>query len=373
MQNKIQASDLSNGLFELDQEAQSKLDQVINTNFGSLMDTKMYIIYFKQIPNIIDEKNINMASANEWFLSHYKSKIIDCFFSKKVFKENSHAAYDDIIYFIEGNIALHMEIEFGTFRILYRGGNADFVEELYQSLIQFKEVIKHSNIDLLVNSNNRLSLESLEITNTKGNIEDHYNNDLLPIHDVIKERLTKDKDKGLVLLHGKPGTGKTSYIRHLLSFLDKKVIFISPKMATALTSPDFISILIENKNSILVIEDAENIVIDRDQDNNSPVSAILNLSDGLLSDCLNIQVICSFNTDLSKIDSALLRKGRLIAKYCFEELSVEKANALSKKLGKHITYNEPTTLTEIYNAEEMSFSKDSKKHQIGFGMHRKVG
>ena len=104
-------------------------------------------------------------------------------------------------------------------------------------------------------------------------------------------------------------------------------------MANALTNPDLLSILIDNPNSIFVIEDAENIVIDREQNGSSPVSALLNISDGLLSDCLNIQIICSFNTDLSKVDSALMRKGRLIAKYEFKTLEVTKAQQLSDKLG----------------------------------------
>jgi len=56
---------------------------------------------------------------------------------------------------------------------------------------------------------------------------------------------------------------------------------------------------------------------------------LLNISDGLLYDCLNIQIICSFNIDIIKVDSALLRKGRLIAKYEFKELEVAKAQALS--------------------------------------------
>ena len=81
------------------------------------------------------------------------------------------------------------------------------------------------------------------------------------------------------------------------------------------------------------IEDAENIVVDREKDGNSPVSALLNISDGLLADSLNVQIICSFNTDISKIDGALMRKGRLIAKYEFKELEIEKAQKLSNKLG----------------------------------------
>jgi hypothetical protein len=69
-------------------------------------------------------------------------------------------------------------------------------------------------------------------------------------------------------------------------------------MAGNITNPGLISILIENPNSIFVIEDAEKIVIDRETDGNSPVAAILNISDGLLADCLNIQIIYSFNTNI---------------------------------------------------------------------------
>jgi ATP-dependent 26S proteasome regulatory subunit len=168
-----------------------------------------------------------------------------------------------------------------------------------------------------------------------------------------------------VLLHGKPGTGKTSYIRYLIGSLKKKVIFLPPNLASAITNPELLSVLIDEPNSIFVIEDAENIIIDRETEGSSPVSALLNLSDGLLSDCLNIQIICSFNTDLSKVDSALLRKGRLIAQYEFKELETEKAQKLSDKLGFQTKINDPMTLTDIYNQEERSFNEKVRK-TIGF-------
>jgi hypothetical protein len=137
-------------------------------------------------------------------------------------------------------------------------------------------------------------------------------------------------------------------------------------MAGIITNPELISILIDNQNSILVIEDAENIVVDREQDGRSPVTSLLNISDGLLSDCLNIQVICSFNTDISRIDSALLRKGRLIAKYEFKELEVHKAQSLSQKLGFTTSFTSPATLTAIYNQDEKDYQQPKKHNPIGF-------
>ena len=138
-------------------------------------------------------------------------------------------------------------------------------------------------------------------------------------------------------------------------------------MAPSLLEPGLIEFLINNRNSVFVIEDAESIIKDRDTTAYSPVTALLNLADGLLSDSLNLQLICTFNTDLSHIDPALLRKGRLIARYEFNELAVEKANALSVKLGIGSIYKRSVTLTEIYNHNESNFLIKKPKNAIGFG------
>jgi predicted AAA+ superfamily ATPase len=45
---------------------------------------------------------------------------------------------------------------------------------------------------------------------------------------VIQQRLRKKEDKGIVLLHGLPGTGKTTYLRYLIGRIKKRVLFVSP-------------------------------------------------------------------------------------------------------------------------------------------------
>ena len=137
-------------------------------------------------------------------------------------------------------------------------------------------------------------------------------------------------------------------------------------MASSITDPGLMNVLIDNPNSVFVIEDAENIIIDRNRSGSSAVSALLNLADGLLSDCLNIQIICSFNTDLSRVDSALTRKGRLIAKYEFAELEVAKAQALSDKLGFSSIIDAPMTLAAVYNQNETEFVPMAQRKNIGF-------
>jgi ATP-dependent 26S proteasome regulatory subunit len=123
--------------------------------------------------------------------------------------------------------------------------------------------------------------------------------------------------------------------------------------------------MVDHPDSILVIEDAENVIRDRMSEENLSVANLLNISDGLLSDCLNLQVICTFNTNISRIDKALLRKGRIIAKYEFKPLQIKKAELISEILGRPVIFNRDMTLAEIYHYGETDFGTNQPR-KIGF-------
>ena len=333
-----------------------------------LNEFNLFIAYFNAIPNFINEVKIDCIKANKWFEENYRSEIKGCHYDKIYYDRNKTAELDDIFYILYDDLIVDFDTNNSKVRFLFRKTALQKVETLICGIQKFKrkKVRKKPEISLLITSIAGIDTKTLSISKPRLNVADNYNDDFKEIHETILKRLTKKNDKGLVLLHGKPGTGKTSYIRYLISSVKKNVIFLPPNMAGAITNPDLISILIDNPNSIFVIEDAENIVVDRDQDGQSPVSALLNISDGLLSDCLNIQVICSFNTDISKIDSALMRKGRLIAKYEFKELEVSKAQSLSHKLGFNSYIDNPMTLTAIYNQQDKDFQQIKRTKPLGF-------
>jgi ATP-dependent 26S proteasome regulatory subunit len=133
-----------------------------------------------------------------------------------------------------------------------------------------------------------------------------------------------------------------------------------------LSEPSIIPFLMDHKNSILIIEDAERVISDR-EGNGSPagVSNILNLTDGILGDCLSIQIVATFNMKREKIDQALLRKGRLIAEHKFGKLSIEDSNNLLKYLEKDHEVSESMSLADIYNID-VELIKTSNKSKIGF-------
>lgn len=121
-------------------------------------------------------------------------------------------------------------------------------------------------------------------------------------------------------------------------------------MITSIATPEFLPFMLKNQDSILIIEDAENIIKSRANsgDTTQSVANLLNLTDGLLGDSLRMPIIATFNCELDKIDSALLRKGRLIVKHEFDKLSIENAQKLSDHLGFITTIKESMTLADIY-------------------------
>lgn len=338
-----------------------KIDFYIN-------EFKLFTAMYNYIPNFVHEVGINCLNANVWFAEKYKSEIKDRYFCKVYQDQAKKVELNSVFYFLYEDLIINFDVQQSRVRFLFKKTDITCIETIIAEIKKFKrrKIKRKPEISLLVNGDCGIEAKSLQIVKPKLSLDDNYNNDFKEIHQTIVRRLSKKNDKGLVLLHGKAGTGKTSYIRYLASMVKKQVIFLPPNMAGAITNPDLISILIDNPNSIFVIEDAENIVVDREKNGSSPVSALLNISDGLLSDCLNIQIICSFNTDISKIDSALMRKGRLIAKYEFKELEVEKARLLSKKLGFNSRIDSSMTLTAIYNQEEKDFQQTRKHNPIGF-------
>lgn len=219
---------------------------------------------------------------------------------------------------------------------------------------------------VLVYQEGIFSTENVSTANFESvSIEELYNEDFLEIDSIIVDAMSR-KLSGIVLLHGEPGTGKTTYIKHLISkFKDREFIFVQNDFVKDLLKPAFVSFLLNNKNSILIIEDAEKVVAARDSFNeDSVVSTILQLTDGLFSDFLNIKIICTFNTDIERIDKALLRKGRMIAKYHFKPLNAEKTAALAQKLGRE-GLTGSRTLAEIFQFDKRDFQQSTKK-PMGF-------
>lgn len=337
----------------------------IDITDGEHFDPKgVYTVHFDGIPNINNIYEVDGDKASAAFEKAFGDKIVHTFRYTDYDNKKKKYKHNQTLMVLNNNCV----VAFWTSwcEILHNGTDIEFVEKVTEMATRYKEKQRREphEINLIVSGRKGLELKSMEIKRTQLDIGLFYEDDFKEVDKVIQQRLRKDKDKGIVLLHGMPGTGKTTYLRYLIGKIKKRILFVSPDLANNIMNPEFMELLIDNPNCVVIIEDAENVIMDRKFTGNSSVSNLLNLSDGLLADCLNIQLVCSFNSELSAIDSALLRKGRLIAKYEFKRLAADKAQRLSKHLGYQTVINKPMSIAEITNQHEPSF--ESPRSVIGF-------
>jgi ATPase family associated with various cellular activities (AAA) len=248
------------------------------------------------------------------------------------------------------------------------------IENLISIIHQFRsndKIKKNREFGMVVRSEyGGFEISNFEVSDSfPSDLNTHYNDDLVEMNSRLIEFINDPKKGGLVLLHGNAGTGKTSYLRYLIQQTKTEFLYLPQDVFNNMSDPAFIPFIARQKGAVVVLEDCEELLKPREQ-SHMPVgvSNLLNLADGLLGDALKLKIICTFNTELNNIDSALLRKGRLFQRYEFKPLSTEKTNRLLRKQAGDVQAVNGMTLAEIfnYNIENNSDYSDAKGRKIGY-------
>ena len=363
--------------YELEKEVAEVLNRTKLLSYDLYHEGGPYIncnkVYHFHFGNIASHKNIyevNHEKAMQWVDAEYKEVILKRYIKEGYSTSKRKVICENVIYILKDNMLIDIE-DNGVVAVLFEEKTEKQAHEIADKIKKFKKTVSRKSqtrISLMVKGYGGIRLVDTKIKKPKLQVAKQYNDDLLPLHEVVLKNIRKKDNNGLFLFHGTPGTGKSTYIRYLIHCQNKRVLFLPPTVASNLDSPELTNLLIENKNSIIVVEDAEELLVSRDTNRNSGISMLLNLTDGLLGESLGIQVICTFNTQVSNIDSALLRKGRLTALYEFKALAAEKANALLEELGvENNLPNKAMTLAELYHLEEQQFQfTGARRKRVGF-------
>jgi hypothetical protein len=191
----------------------------------------------------------------------------------------------------------------------------------------------------------------------------HYGSGSVEWHQGLIEKL-REKPNGLAIFEGSPGTGKTCFLRHLMGVLKEshRFYFIPTATMGILSKPQFIGFWADqrrihsDRKFVVILEDSDAALMTRGSDNREQVSAILNLSDGMLADFLRLQIICTINCTAADIDPALLRPGRLLCHRVFGRLDYTQAVRLAESLGRKLPLVRDYSLAEVfarYDTEEL--------------------
>ncbi len=205
-------------------------------------------------------------------------------------------------------------------------------------------------------------------------LELHYGADAVEFNQNLMKAL-RTQNGGATILRGACGTGKTSYIRHVMSKLCRthKFYFLPMNAMRFLSEPDVVRFwLHENRDSapqtkkVIVLEDAEDVLMQRDVDNRKQASILLNVADGLLGDFLQMHLLCTVNAPIEKLDPAVVRPGRLLAFREFKRLSAEQAQRIAAARGITLPEQADYSLAEIYRQPAAGAVEKERTRQVGF-------
>jgi ATPase family associated with various cellular activities (AAA) len=190
-------------------------------------------------------------------------------------------------------------------------------------------------------------------------LELHYGAEFCDWSGSFLAKLSESKT-GLSILQGSPGTGKTSFLRHLVHQLrgSHRFYYLPVTVYPLLAAPATVDFWLSqneyhaNRQKVVIIEDAETLLMQRALDNHDSLSNLLNIADGFLGSFLNLQIICTINSPIEKMDPAIMRPGRLLAKYTFNRLSFEQGQRLAKAKGLTISVQKSYSLAEVYHDKE---------------------
>lgn len=164
---------------------------------------------------------------------------------------------------------------------------------------------------------------------------------------------------GLSILRGKPGTGKTSFLRHLIfSLATTHRFYYVPVDAFHLLQAEMSNFLTKESNRfqdmsfVIVLEDAEQLLLNRREFRDGLASSLLNFTDGFVGDLVKAHLICTINGEVKDLDAAVLRPGRQRFLREFDLLDWGQAQRLAASLDIQLVEKKPYSLAEIYHFKD---------------------
>lgn len=164
----------------------------------------------------------------------------------------------------------------------------------------------------------------------------------------------------LLLIHGAPGTGKTTAVRSLIRSWPwaDAVVVLDP--VNLLTDPTYLNeaVLEEDTDDddgvpprwrLIIIEDADELIRNDAKDRTGQaLSHLLNVTDGIVGQGLHAMFLITTNEPLSALHPAVTRHGRCLANVSVGPLSPTEATVWMLSRGRAAQFSDPKPLAELY-------------------------
>lgn len=242
-------------------------------------------------------------------------------------------------------------------------GSIEFVKEILKKTSEnFEEVVSH--IEWVYSTQGHSA--TIPLNKSRLPVDEMYPFLDEPLEEFYDKFMNSNSN--ILLLIGPPGTGKTTFIRGLLSHTNSSAYVTYD--SNILDKDHIFANFVESESKIMVLEDSDTFLKPRN-DGNSMMAKFLNLGDGLVTTKGKKLIFSTNLPSIRDIDSALTRPGRCFGVLSFNGLTYDESLKLKKKLNLKSDLpkrnkNELYTLAEIFNGEQILSEKSQIARKVGF-------
>lgn len=170
-----------------------------------------FVILFDALPSKYSTKSLYSKDIINYFLGI--GFIEDCKIvsGRRYVEQKSESLFvhpeKNILLFTERNLIKDpnlVSLEFGY--DIHRGEISSQID--LENISKFKRNPVKSSIQLVRSDMGQMDTEEYNLSIPEMDLELNYGTDFLKLHETIVKRLNAQGDKGIILLHGDPGTGK---------------------------------------------------------------------------------------------------------------------------------------------------------------------
>lgn len=298
-----------------------------------------------------------------------KSEVSDIFFREGLETINTRyfIKLEDDIYISYTSLDRNSEHNSITEIIFYY--NSKYLEKVEDLSNQLKSVVVKSDY----NEHQELKYNYVVITQSGIGLEtyspldiDLENIDFYHNTQTIKEskkliKKIKNTNKGISVIYGERGTGKTCLTDWITDSIDKRVIQIpTSSIDMTINNPEFLQNLKNWSGSILVLDDIDPYFNSMYRNSSLFINNLLQLVDGFLSDELGIHIILIFND--VEIEIEIEESPNFLHKVKVDSLSKEKAKELAELLEIKGKIETDVKLSHLISKN----FKNKKSQKVGF-------
>lgn len=351
-----------------------KINVNINKNDPSINEYLYCVSEFNQIPNKTDIfETYNIDNFTKYLSSisediNISKEILpngeDYIINEKRFVSIKDIFLSYVIHDKNSEFAIVTDIS-----IYFKKQDTDLVESIIKDISEFKvdfqNVSVENRINILTLNQDGLHISPIDTIDADyENIELYYNSKSFKIANKAIKNI-KNQNKGLTIIWGDRGVGKTTLCCHMISNIDKICIFVpSNLMDLALNSNEFRTLMKRYKNSIVVLDDCEMYFSSTISKSNIYSNNLLQFVDGVASDSDSIQIIAIFNTDSEEtIDPVIFDCNNLNDIIPIDNLSEDEINELCSHLKQK---NKFKNSREIRLIDILKKKKTSDHIEMGF-------